>query len=80
MGPSPELVLNSELPRFATKLAMRKTLDQGPPDALINLLLKTAPMRQLAQRVYFHRGPGNGVSVEDYMEMANLLQHEKRPG
>ncbi|MEJ0040786.1 MAG: FAD-dependent oxidoreductase [Rhizomicrobium sp.] len=45
-----------------------RVLDAAPPNPLINALLMTAPMKALAQRLYFHsRGQGAG-SFDDWAE------------
>ncbi|MCW5718118.1 MAG: NAD(P)/FAD-dependent oxidoreductase [Bauldia sp.] len=59
-GPDPAEALARELPRFRLKLMMRRLLEFAPPNAVLDLVLGTAPMRSLAERVYFHRRGGNG--------------------
>ncbi len=44
-----------EYPRFGFKDVMRRAMDFAPPNWLIDPLLFTAPMRALAQELYFHR-------------------------
>ena len=66
LGPSPELVLKSELPRFGIKRLVRFGLDLAPPNALLNFALGTRPMRLVAQHVYFHRRGGSGMSLAEY--------------
>lgn len=63
-GPHPLAVFEQEVPRFRKKLAMRFLLDLAPPNFLINALLMTTPMRNLAQRTYFHRRGGDSQSFE----------------
>jgi len=59
-GPEPALALAAEAPRYRAKLWLRRAMDLAPPNALINAALMTAPMRRLAQRLYFHaRGEGS---------------------
>lgn len=57
-GPDPAKALARELPAFRLKRTMRRLLDVAPPNALLDVVLGTAPMRALAQRVYFHRRGG----------------------
>jgi flavin-dependent dehydrogenase len=54
-GPHPARALAAEIPRYRTKLALRRALDLAPPNALIGAMLFTPPVRALAQRLYFHR-------------------------
>jgi len=58
-GRDPALALARELPRFRLKRVLRRLLDLAPPNAALELALGTAPMRALAERVYFHRRGGN---------------------
>jgi hypothetical protein len=55
-----------EIPRYRTKLLMRRALDLAPGNGLINAALMTAPARALAQRIYFHRRKGDAQSFEDW--------------
>ncbi|MGE0204536.1 MAG: NAD(P)/FAD-dependent oxidoreductase [Hyphomicrobiaceae bacterium] len=66
MGPPPEAVLAKELPGFALKLAMRHALDLAPANALLNLALKTRPMRWLASQIYFHKRGAKGMSFAEF--------------
>jgi flavin-dependent dehydrogenase len=63
-GPHPLSVFEREIPRYRTKLALRAALDLAPPNFIIDALLMTAPMRHLAQRLYFHRRGGDVESFE----------------
>lgn len=63
-GPHPAQALNAEIPHYRTKLALRRALDLAPPNATIEALLFTPPMRALAQRLYFHRRGGDRESFE----------------
>ncbi len=63
-GPHPLDVFSREIPRFRMKRALRSVLDLAIPNAAINALLMTAPMRNLAQRVYFHRRGGDTADFE----------------
>jgi len=64
-GPHPVAALKREAPRYTAKLMMRRTLDLAPSNLLINTLLMTAPVRALAQRLYFHTRAGDGAAFED---------------
>jgi len=63
-GPHPLAPFEREVPRYRLQLAMRGVLNLAPPNFAINALLMTAPMRQLAQRLYFHRRGGDPASFE----------------
>jgi flavin-dependent dehydrogenase len=64
-GPHPLAQFSREIPRFGLKRALRRVADFAPPNALVNLLLMTPPMRAFAQRVYFHRR-ASALSFEDW--------------
>jgi digeranylgeranylglycerophospholipid reductase len=66
LGPAPEVALAPELPSFALKHLMRFMLDRAPANLLLSAALGTAPMRWLAQQVYFHRRGTNGLSFEEF--------------
>ncbi len=53
-GPSPEMALAREVPRFRAKRALRAALDLAPPNFLVDAALGLSPMRRIAERVYFH--------------------------
>jgi len=53
-GPDPALALPRLYPKFRIKRVLRRALDAGPPNWLVNLLVGTPPMRALARLVYFH--------------------------
>jgi len=63
-GPEPAQALAEEAPRYRAKLWLRRALDLAPPNALINAALMTAPMRRLAQRLYFHSRGESAQSFE----------------
>ena len=65
-GTHPASALGLEIPRYRTKLLMRRALDLVPPNGLIDAALMTAPVRALAQRLYFHRRKGDAQSFEDW--------------
>ena len=67
-GEHPAVVLAREAPRYRLKLMLRRLMDLGAPNALINAMLTTAPMRQLAQRLYFHARGESTQSFEDWCE------------
>jgi flavin-dependent dehydrogenase len=65
-APDPALMLPRLYPRFRVKRLLRRALDLGPPDWLVNLLLGTAPMQALARLVYFHsKGLGSKAAWRD---------------
>lgn len=66
LGPPPELTIARELPRFLGKRVLRLGLDIAPPNALIDRLLATAPMRRLAQQIYFHRRRSGRMSFAEF--------------
>lgn len=53
-APDPALSLPRAYPRYRTKALLRRALDLGPPDWLMNAALGTRPMQALARLVYFH--------------------------
>ena len=65
-GPRPDAVLKRQLPRFLLKGLMRRGLDMALPNPVLNAAFSTAPMRALAQSVYFHRRGAHGVDPESY--------------
>ena len=65
-GPAPEVRLARELPTFRLKRLLRAGLDLAPANGLVNLALATAPVRRLAERVYFHRRNETGFDRESY--------------
>lgn len=66
LGPCPELIMEQELPSFWKKSILRKILDTGPPNKVLDMMLNTNVMRQLAQKTYFHRRGIAHQSFEDY--------------
>lgn len=66
LGPEPETVLARELPGFGVKKLMRFGLDVGLPNWLINAAIATAPMRVIAQHVYFHRRGARGMTFAEF--------------
>jgi len=73
-GPDPVRALAAETPRYRTKLWLRRALDLAPPNALINAALMTAPMRRLAQRLYFHT---RGESAESFEAWSRAFGQEQ---
>ena len=67
-GTHPVAAMTAEAPRYRAKLLMRRAMDLAPPNALINALLMTAPMRRLAQRLYFHARGETGESFEAWSQ------------
>jgi flavin-dependent dehydrogenase len=78
-GPHPVDALRAEAPRYTAKLALRRAMDLALPNPLINALLTTAPMRALAQRLYFHARRGDDTSFEDWSEAFERGETERRP-
>ena len=76
-GAAPELTLGREIPRFAAKRLLRRALDLAPPNRLIDLALATAPMRRLAERLYFHRRNDAGIDRQAYLRW---LEGQRAPG
>ncbi len=68
LGPHPVRAMIKEAPRYRAKLMLRRALDLAPPNMLINALWMTAPVRNLAQRLYFHTRRGDAQSFEDWNE------------
>jgi flavin-dependent dehydrogenase len=75
-GIHPVTALTREAPRYRAKLMLRRLLDLAPPNALINAALMTAPMRQLAQRLYFHARGESAQSFEDWSR--GLIESQQR--
>jgi flavin-dependent dehydrogenase len=74
-GAAPELALAREVPRFRLKQMLRRALDIAPPNLMIDLALATAPVRRIAERVYFHRRNDAGIDREAYLKW---LEQEAR--
>jgi flavin-dependent dehydrogenase len=75
-GPLPAPALTAEAPRYRAKLWLRRALDLTPPNALINAALMTAPMRRLAQRLYFH---SRGESAESFEAWSREFEQGAQP-
>ena len=67
-GPDPIAAFASEIPNFRAKRIMRRLLDVGPPNGLIDLLLLTSPARSIAQRIFFHQRGGKPDEFEAWQE------------
>ena len=63
-GPHPVAALSQEAPRYRAKRMLRSLMDTAPSNVLINAFLMTAPMKALAQRLYFHSRSGSAESFE----------------
>lgn len=71
-SPDPALALPRQYPKFRTKRWLRRALDLGPPNWLVNLLIGTAPMQALARLVYFHsKGLGSKAAWKDLARREN---------
>ncbi|MFK8034056.1 MAG: NAD(P)/FAD-dependent oxidoreductase [Hyphomicrobiales bacterium] len=66
-GPTPEQVIDKDLPRFHIKSRLRSALNFGPPNWMYEMMIGTPPLRALAQRLYFHRR-GSGGSFDEFAE------------
>ncbi len=66
LGPPPEILLAKELPKFGLKQAMRYALNFAPPNMVFSAAIGTAPMRWLAQHIYFHQRGSKGLSFTDF--------------
>jgi hypothetical protein len=66
-GPAPEIPLLRELPGLRAKRLLRRALDLAVPNPILNLALATAPIRRVAERVYFHRRGGDHIDREAYL-------------
>lgn len=53
-APDPGAVLPATYPRFFVKQWLRRIMDAGPPNWLMNAMIGTRPMQGLARLVYFH--------------------------
>ncbi|MBV9550992.1 MAG: NAD(P)/FAD-dependent oxidoreductase [Alphaproteobacteria bacterium] len=72
-GIHPVVAMTREAPRYRAKLLLRRLMDLGPPNALINAALMTAPMRRLAQRLYFH---SRGEKSESFEAWCKAFEQE----
>ncbi len=67
-GPEPGPALVRAYPRYRWKGALRRALDLGPPNWLLDLALGTAPMRAFARLVYFHtKGLGSRAAWRELL-------------
>jgi flavin-dependent dehydrogenase len=78
-GPHPMAVFAREIPRYTAKSALRRVLDMAPPNWLIDMFLATAPMRRLAQRIYFHRRRGDQESFEAWQREFEDQKYDPSP-
>jgi len=78
-GVHPVAAMTREAPRYRAKLMLRRLLDLAPPNALINAALMTAPMRRLAQRLYFHSRGENGESFEAWSQTLAQGEPDAKP-
>ncbi len=67
-GPAPHHALAREVPAFRAKRLMRAALDLAPPNALINAGLGLAPMRRVAEHLYFHRRNDEGIDRAAFLK------------
>jgi flavin-dependent dehydrogenase len=70
-GPDPAL-LPRQYPKYRAKRWLRRVLDLGPPNWLVNLLIGTRPMQALARVVYFHsKGLGSKAAWKDMVRRSD---------
>jgi flavin-dependent dehydrogenase len=74
-APDPALMLPRAYPRFRVKGLLRRALDIGPPNWLLNLATGTPPMRAVARLVYFHT---KGIGTKDAWR--DMVRPEKADG
>ena len=72
--------------RAVARVAGLRRQDRAPPrprpraaNALINLALSTAPVRRLAEHVYFHRRGSDGLDRETYLRWLEAESASPRP-
>jgi len=71
-GPDPALTLPRQFPKYRAKRWLRRALDLGPPNWLVNLLIGTRPMQAFARLVYFHsKGLGSKAAWRDLARRPN---------
>jgi flavin-dependent dehydrogenase len=71
-APDPAFALPRQYPKFRVKRWLRRTLDFGPPNWIVNVMLGTAPMQALARLVYFHsKGLGSKAAWKDLVRRQN---------
>ncbi|MFZ1989134.1 MAG: NAD(P)/FAD-dependent oxidoreductase [Alphaproteobacteria bacterium] len=75
-GGEPGAVMAREYPHFALKGIMRTLMNFAPPNWMIDHLLFTAPVRALAQELYFHR---RNVPGEPWHEPGTTPQARLNP-
>lgn len=78
-GPHPVQAMSAEIPRFRLKRVLRRLLDMAPPNAVINLMLLTPPMRMIAQRLYFHSRGGDWDEFETWQQEFENDNFQPRP-
>jgi 2-polyprenyl-6-methoxyphenol hydroxylase-like FAD-dependent oxidoreductase len=78
-GPHPLGVFEREIPRFRLKRMLRTALDLAPPNFAIDALLMTLPMRDFAQRLYFHRRGGDPATFESWTRAFEAGRYEPTP-
>jgi geranylgeranyl reductase family protein len=78
-GPHPARAMQREAPKYRAKRALRALLDCAPPNALINAMLMTEPVRALAQRIYFHSRAGDAASFEAWTKAFERGELEPTP-
>ena len=70
-GADPAL-LPRQYPKYRAKRWLRRALDLGPPNWLVNLLIGTRPMQAFARVVYFHsKGLGSKAAWKDMVRRSD---------
>jgi flavin-dependent dehydrogenase len=78
-GPHPAAALLREAPKYRAKRMLRAVMDLAPSNRLIDAMLMTAPMRALAQRLYFHARGGDAASFAAWSEAFERGDLEAKP-
>jgi len=80
LGPAPDRVLAQEFSGFGIKHALRRLMDGAFPAQLVNLLVGTPVMAEIARRVFFHRRGAKQETMAEYEErLADHLRMAERP-
>lgn len=78
-APDPAATLPATYLKFRVKKLLRRALDLGPPNWLLNMAVGTRPMQALARLVYFHtKGFGSRKAWREVVRGADLPGAEDR--
>lgn len=72
----PARALPALYPKFRVKRVLRRALDIGPPNWLVNMMLGTRPMQALARLVYFHT---KGLGSKKAWKEMGARERETKP-